>query len=235
MSIGINPYEGSSVKRSNADLGIQKTPFRSLGTRMGPRERNRRREAVLAIAAQLFNEVGYHRTSLDAIAGRLGITKPALYYYFTGKDQILMECVKKGLQKTLEGVAVSQSAGGNAVDQLKACMAAYATVVTEPFGMCLIRVGDQDLPVSSRKQLRSIKAEIDRIFRRLIDQGIQERLLCPCNSKIAAFAVAGALSWIGRWYCPDGTQKAGEIVNQTVELLLAGLRADSTSACSDDA
>ena len=37
--------------------------------------------AVLRTAAQLFNERGFHATSLDDIAERLNVSKPTLYYY----------------------------------------------------------------------------------------------------------------------------------------------------------
>ena len=41
---------------------------------------------------QLFLEQGYHRATLNEVAERLNITKPALYNYFRGKDEILFEC-----------------------------------------------------------------------------------------------------------------------------------------------
>ncbi len=48
------------------------------------------RDRVLDVALDLFIEKGYDGTSLREIAERLGITKAALYYHFTSKDDILM-------------------------------------------------------------------------------------------------------------------------------------------------
>ena len=61
-------------------------------------QRQIKRDAVLATAAQLFNERGFHATSLDDIAARLNVSKPTLYYYVKNKDEILIECVRNGLQ-----------------------------------------------------------------------------------------------------------------------------------------
>ena len=61
-----------------------------------------KRQAVLSTAAQMFNERGFHATSLDDVAARLGVSKPTLYYYVRSKDQILLECVQQGLEMTLE-------------------------------------------------------------------------------------------------------------------------------------
>ena len=54
------------------------------------RARDEKREAVLRTAVQLFLEQGYHGTTLNDVAERLNITKPALYNYFRSKDEILL-------------------------------------------------------------------------------------------------------------------------------------------------
>lgn len=186
-------------------------------------ERDVKRDAVLRTAAQLFNEKGFHATSLDEVAEQLHVTKPTLYYYVKNKEEILFECVNKGLLLLQEGIAASRRAGGSALDQLLACMSTYARIVTMDFGMCLIRIGEDPLQPESRRRLRRLKAEIDLEFRRLIEAGIREGSLAPCDPKIAAFTVAGGLSWIGRWYRRDGPYTAEQISRMSTDILLAGL------------
>ncbi len=135
------------------------------------RQREAKRNAVLTTAAELFNERGFHATSLDDIAARLHVSKPTLYYYVKNKDEILLACVSKGLDMTLAGIEASRAAGGNALEQLRACMQVYAGIVMQPFGMCLIRVGDEEVPEPARTELRRLKSEIDLAFRRLVAQG----------------------------------------------------------------
>jgi len=48
------------------------------------------RERILDVALDLFIEQGFDGTSLREIAEQLGVTKAALYYHFTSKDDILM-------------------------------------------------------------------------------------------------------------------------------------------------
>ncbi|GAA3984957.1 TetR/AcrR family transcriptional regulator [Comamonas faecalis] len=186
-------------------------------------QREAKRNAVLSTAAQMFNERGFHATSLDDIAASLHVSKPTLYYYVKNKDEILLECVKKGLHMTLDGIEASRAAGGNAVDMLRACMQVYADIVTQPFGMCLIRVGDEEVPEPSRTELRRMKREIDLAFRRLVAQGVEEGSLAPCDPKITAFVIAGALSWIGRWYQPGGDYGAEQVAEQCIGTLLGGV------------
>jgi len=44
-----------------------------------------KKEAILQIASEEFSRVGYDRTTLEEIARRCGITKPAIYYHFRDK------------------------------------------------------------------------------------------------------------------------------------------------------
>ena len=186
-------------------------------------QREAKRNAVLQAAAQLFNERGFHATSLDDIAARLNVTKPTLYYYVKNKDEILLQCVSKGLTMMLEGIDASRAAGGKAIDQLMTCMQVYARIVTMDFGMCLIRVGDEQLPPESRKELRRLKSAIDQEFRRLVAEGVAEGSLQPCDPKMTAFVIAGALSWIGRWYQPDGEYTPEQVAQQCIATLCDGV------------
>ncbi|MFN4121076.1 TetR/AcrR family transcriptional regulator [Acidovorax sp.] len=186
-------------------------------------QREAKRKAVLQAAAQLFNERGFHATSLDDIAARLNVTKPTLYYYVKNKDEILLQCVRQGLDMMLAGIDDSRAAGGQAVDQLVACMQVYARIVTQDFGMCLIRVGDEQLPPTSRRELRRLKSAIDQEFRRLVAEGVAEGSIQPCDPKMTAFVIAGALSWIGRWYQPDGEYTPEQVAQQCIATLCDGV------------
>ena len=188
------------------------------------RLRASKREAVLRVAAQIFNEKGFHATSLDEVAERLHISKPTLYYYVKSKDDILFECVNIGLQLLQDAIEKVGASGGSALDKLMAGMRQYVGIVTMDFGMCVIRVGEDPLPQEGRRKLRRFKAALDNEFRELIRQGIAEGSIAPCDPKIAAFTLAGALSWIGRWYLPGGSLQPDEIADQCIALLINGLR-----------
>jgi AcrR family transcriptional regulator len=186
-------------------------------------QRELKRQAVLQTAAQLFNEQGFHQTSLDDIADRLNVTKPTLYYYVDSKVDILMACVRTALELMRDEITRVRNAGGQPLDQLTACMRAYANIVMQDFGKCVIRIGEEPLPEKSRKELRRLKAGIDREFRKLIESCIAEGTIAACNPKLAAFMLAGALSWIGRWYRADGDMQPEEITEEGIHLLLHGV------------
>lgn len=189
-------------------------------------QRALKREAVLRTAAQLFNEKGYAASTLDEVAERLGVSKPTVYYYVDSKDAILLECVRAGLEMLQRAIREVDARGGRAIDKLDAAMRAYVDIVTQDFGMLIIRVGEESLPPESRQKVRRMKAGLDMEFRELIRQGIAEGSIVPCDPKLAAFTLAGALSWIGRWYQPGGGLDPNQIADHCIGVLMQGLSRD---------
>src|SRR5690348_7786740 len=124
------------------------------------------------------------------------------------------------LHSAVERVGLS---GGTALKKLIAAIRQYVAIVTMDFGMCVIRVGEDPLPPESRRKLRRLKRLIDHEFRGLIAQGVAEGAIAPCDPKMAAFILGGALSWIGRWYRPDGPLAAEEIAEHCIAILMNGL------------
>jgi AcrR family transcriptional regulator len=57
--------------------------------RRSPRQRSRREE-ILEIAIGLFAARGYHGVSMDNIGAAAGVTGPALYHHFAGKEAMLV-------------------------------------------------------------------------------------------------------------------------------------------------
>lgn len=63
------------------------------------------KKRILETALELFAQRGYLGTSMSDIAQRLGITKPALYKHYTGKQEILDQIVARMNQMDYERAA----------------------------------------------------------------------------------------------------------------------------------
>ena len=196
------------------------------------RQRNQdiKRDAVLQTAAHMFLEQGYRRTSMSELAKRLQITKPALYYYFHNKEQILVECYRAGItliETLLDKALVSRGTG---LTKVKAYIEAYAkSVVLYDFGRCVAMLDENELSPETRKEVRALKRRIDASIRGYIEEGIADKSISPCDAKFASFAMSGAINWIGTWYKPSGPLSGVEIACHFTQLLTEGLRARTSS------
>lgn len=187
------------------------------------RARDEKREAVLRAAVQLFLEQGYHRVTLNEVAERLNITKPALYNYFRGKDEILFECWSMGAE-LVDGVITEIDAGGGlGLAKLRKLVHAYAALMATDFGASLVRFDLRDLAERNAAVARAAKRRIDATFRQYIAAGIGDGSIRPCDPKLAAFAIAGALNWIGHWYRRDGDLSPTVIADEFTIRLTEGL------------
>ena len=177
------------------------------------REKSRRlkREAVILAAARAFRAHGYHNTSLEDLAATLNVTKPTIYYYVANKEEILFECFRTGLDEIRSVFGELAASRDNAREKLLVLIRHYGSAIAGEFGWCMVRAEDQDLSPAMSGRIKGLKSEIDQRIRSLIREGIKDGSIEPCDPKMTAFAIAGALNWISHWYHSDASLSPGEV------------------------
>jgi hypothetical protein len=95
------------------------------------------------------------------------------------------------------------------------------------FGASLVRFDLRDLTERNAAVARAAKKRIDATFRRYLADGIADGSVRPCDPKLAAFAIAGALNWIGHWYRRDGALPPDDIADEFTVRLTEGLATES--------
>jgi len=202
--------------------GSAESPFRASRERL--RDRELKRGAVIRAAAREFNRKGYHNTSLDDIAARLEVTKPTVYYYVSNKEQLLFECFVAGVERIRAAFREVRSLAVPGRERLAAVLRHYGEAVASEFGWCMVRAEDQDLSPAMSRHIKALKSEIDHGIRRLIREGVQDGSIEPCDPKMTAFALAGALNWIAHWYREDQSLTGAQIAAAFVTVFEGGLR-----------
>lgn len=197
------------------------------------RERNEKRAAVLSIAAEMFLKHGSHRVSMNEIADQLSITKPALYNYFSSKDEILVECFRASNRVIVAQLDIIERAGRDGLGQLREFIKSYARHITVEHASVMIRLEDRELPDDLRKEVRLYKRGIDQRVRAMIARGIKDGSIVVCDIKLTTFAIMGALNWIGQWYRSDGANAASQIGREFAIRLTSGLVAGSALPVRD--
>jgi AcrR family transcriptional regulator len=197
------------------------------GGRRRLREHALKRDAVILAAARAFAARGYHNTSLDDLAASLKVTKPTLYLYVPGKEAILFECFKAGLAQIQARLGECEGASGPARERLFAFIRGYAAAIVGDFGWCMLRAEDQHLGAAMSRRIKLLKVGIDRRMRALIEAGVRDGSIRDCDPKMTAFALAGALNWMGHWYREDASLKPLEIADRFIDVFNRGLRGHS--------
>ncbi|CAM4036673.1 hypothetical protein CCOS865_03266 [Pseudomonas reidholzensis] len=196
------------------------TPFQT--PQQKQRDREAKRQAVLRAAVRIFNKQGFHATLLEDVATSLGISKPTIYHYLGNKEQVLLTCVMTGLEQLVEASEQARQEPGTGNDRLRKYLRRYAEINMDDFGRCVILTAEESLSEAGRAEFRALKRKIDHALRELIEAGIADGSIAPCDSRLMAFTLAGALNWPARWFSAEGKQTREETASLMVELLANG-------------
>lgn len=186
-------------------------------------KREQRRREILHAALAAFREHGYHETSLDDIASRLGIRKTALYHYFPDKDSILFECHRESLAELSRMIEESETCCEGPVMRLAYLIREHVRVMTETLEGSPLAF---EVPALSPKRRAEIVAGRDRyehLLRELVAEGIAAGEFREVDPQIVVFAMLGSINWIARWYRPEGRVHAPELGSEFADYLLRGL------------
>jgi AcrR family transcriptional regulator len=185
-------------------------------------KRRKRREEILRAALRAFRVKGYHATTLDDIADHLGVRKTALYHYFPDKETILYECHRETLAE-IERIMTEAQKLDTATARLAHVIREHVRVMTDTLEGSPLAF---EVPALSGKRQSEVIAARDHYeheLRQIIDDGIGSREFRPVDSKLAAFAILGAINWIARWYQPEGPLHGAELGAEFADYLVGGL------------
>lgn len=120
-------------------------------------ERERR---ILAAATMLFNERGFSRATVDEIGGLAGLTGPAIYRHFRGKDEILNEIFDRAVDRFLQ-IPVIDDDPDTALRQL---LRRHATLVCDDIPLASVYVREERMLAepSRRRLIRRQREYMDR-------------------------------------------------------------------------
>lgn len=130
------------------------------GTVPGKSSRPSRKEQILEIALELFATRGYHGVGMDDIGTAAGVTGPALYHHFAGKEAMLSAALIPVSEGLRDGGQARLSAHTEPADQLAALVDFHVAFALERPAVIRIHFGELDrLPAESRRIVRKSQRE----------------------------------------------------------------------------
>jgi AcrR family transcriptional regulator len=187
-------------------------------------EARRKRKAVIVEAARAFGHRGFHNVSLDEVAVALNVSKPTLYNYVRSKHELLYECYNLALNFGDEAMRDVMAQEGTGLTKLCTFIKRYIKMLTEQFGPAAVFYEFYSMRPSDREKIQRRRRGFDRLFRKLVSDGIADGSIAPCNPKLAVFWFMGAISGIPRWFDPKGELSGEEIADAFVAFLRSGIK-----------
>lgn len=83
------------------------------------REKQQRREGIIAAAEKVFFSRGYDQSTMDDIAAEAELSKGTLYLYFKSKEMLQMEVAKRAIILLNKFTSAAAAQGINALEKLR--------------------------------------------------------------------------------------------------------------------
>jgi AcrR family transcriptional regulator len=180
------------------------------------RQRNEsRRLDILRAAARVFRRRGIAAAGMREIAEQAGLSPGNLYHYFSGKDEILLFCQERTLERMLAAV---DAARGTATERLRAVLRAHVHCMLDELEGATAHLDVEALPQKLRAPMIEKRDAYERAVR-----GIVAEAMPRGDAALVTRAMLGAVNWTARWYRPDGTQGPEEIAETLSDYLVKGL------------
>lgn len=183
-----------------------------------------KRNILIREAGAAFGRKGFHSTTLDEVAKKIGITKAAIYYYFKDKNEILLECHKVAIGIASEAIKKAQKEGENGYEKLIFTIRNYIIGLTSELKYFSILVDVSALRPDERDYVVSFRDKFEKKMRGFVEEGIKDGSILPCEPKFAIFAMMGAVSWVPSWYSPNGERSGEEIADLLISFFSHGIQ-----------
>lgn len=178
-----------------------------------------KRDAVLREASASFSKRGYHGTSLDDIAQRLNVTKPALYYYFPNKQAMLKACFDQAMQAAFDNLERAKREGRDGRGKLRMALSDLLDDFLGEYSVAITVLEEGSLSPDDFESVKAARRRYEHALRAFVREGIRDGSIVPCDPKAAVLAMLGALSWVQRWYRTGGGWSRAQINTLMSDLL----------------
>ena len=185
-----------------------------------------RREDILQSAVRLFVTKGYHAATLQDIADELGLTRPAFYYYFRSKQEILEAICRKAVESA---DAVVNNAlklpAANYAQAVRQTLQAYAAYIAADITTAIMMRNYEEMSPGEKQRLTTRRrARQDKVLA-LVKKGIRAGEFSSAQPKIAVLIAFEAIHSVHSWYDDEGPLSREKVSTILVDQILNGLLA----------
>ena len=180
------------------------------------------KDRMLRAAARCFNQKGFSGTSLNDVAGQLGLTDAALYYYVRNKEELVYLCYLKAAELGRAALETATAGGGTALDRIRRYLHLHAEFMLGEPGPVAIMSEIPSLRTEHREEILRLSREHSARFEALLREGIDEGSIAPCDVRMTGNAIMGALNWIPKWHHGDA-DVARQVLASFPDILSRGL------------
>jgi len=179
----------------------------------------------LGAAVSTFAELGFDRTRIEDLTQATGIASSTLYYYFSGKDDVLAFLLRSWLEDVTAEVVDAVADQGSARDRLERVVREQLRLVRENPDTCRVLLAE----LGRIARLQDVAAQVHAAFHRpveeLLREGADDRSIRPVDVEAVTASIYGAVMIAGLHYIVAGrTDAIDDVADEIVGFVERGVR-----------
>ncbi|HUJ88112.1 MAG TPA: TetR/AcrR family transcriptional regulator [Burkholderiales bacterium] len=182
-----------------------------------------RRTEILRAASRVFRRRGLAAAGMREIAEEADVSPGILYYYFSGKDEILLFCQERTLEHMLAAVEAAQALPASSAERLRGVLQAHVHAMLDELEGATAHLEVEALPEALRAPVMEKRDRYERAVRALVAEGIRRGEFAKADAALVTRAMLGAVNWSARWFRPDGPQSSAQVAQSLSDYLVKGL------------
>jgi TetR/AcrR family transcriptional regulator, cholesterol catabolism regulator len=184
---------------------------------------NKQMEIALA-AVKLFEQKGYHATSVQDIADEVGLQKGSLYHYIHSKEDLLLQIAHQAITEFNQRLERIIDTNIPAREKLVQAIENHLTVSVSNLQTTTVLLREAfSLGENQHQVIQELTDKYVDLWTKIIQEGNERGEFAVEQPKVAALAILGSCNWVYRWYKTDGRLSAKEIAEVFSDLFLNGL------------
>lgn len=183
------------------------------------------KEKIIIESILLFEKKGFSETSIQDIVEALGVTKGTFYYYFSSKEQLLMDIHSGYIDDLLKRQAAIQVTPATNQQKLQQTVQLLIADIKEhgPSGRVFFREM-RHLAEGNAKAVKEKREEFRKNIEKMLAEGIEKgEFRKDVKPDLVAFAVLGITNWSYQWFNPAGEVSAKSLAEVYSDLILNGI------------
>ncbi len=198
--------------------------------------RARTRSALLAAAARVFADRGYHGATLEDVVVEAGVSKGALYHYFPSKQKLFLALLEERLGAGMDDAEALIAERAPEQDQVGLAAEGFLRRAGHPRWLPLLleflAYGSRDEQAGAgvvEHFMRPARERVAAMLRRVAPEGLDGAALSVEELSVGIAALGNGLA-IERAFDPESVP--GDLVGRLLGVLIAGLQAQSAATAT---
>ncbi|MDQ4115101.1 MAG: TetR/AcrR family transcriptional regulator [Actinomycetota bacterium] len=185
------------------------------------------RRTILDGAAEIFSRQGYRATSMNEIAGAVGLSKPTLYHYFRNKEEILVRLYEEVMADAIANATEVAESLDEPLEVLRRLLVYRVRATCERQSMYKVFFEEEaEVPAELIETVLEQRRQYEGILRDQVVRHLGDlKHPPPIEPTIFVNACLGAANWVYKWYSPGGGLSPEQLGQEIASYVLRPLAA----------